>query len=177
LWEKTRTIAQEIYGAADIAAEASVRAKFDELESAGWGSLPVCVAQTQYSFSDDPSLMGAPSGHIPRSATCVCAQARGFVVVLMGDIRTMRDLPRIPAAERFAWSTGRSTDSFERTESPVSGLGGSSRDSSPLLSARHRAARNFVSSARRNLLGLSAVSLFFLNHFRSFEAINVPKFW
>ena len=62
LWDKTRTIAREIYGAADIAADASVQAKFRELENAGWGRLPVCVAKTQYSFSDDPSLIGAPSG-------------------------------------------------------------------------------------------------------------------
>jgi formate--tetrahydrofolate ligase len=101
LWEKTRTIAQEIYGAADIAAEASVRAKFDELESAGWGRLPVCVAKTQYSFSDDPSLMGAPSGHIPRIRDVRLRAGAGFVVVLMGDIRTMPGLPRIPAAEQI----------------------------------------------------------------------------
>ena len=101
LWEKTRTIAQEIYGAADIAAEASVRAKFDELESAGWGRLPVCVAKTQYSFSDDPSLMGAPSGHIPRIRDVRLRAGAGFVVVLMGDIRTMPGLPRVPAAENI----------------------------------------------------------------------------
>ena len=76
LWDKTRTIAQEIYGAADIAAEASVRAKFHELEAAGWGRLPVCVAKTQYSFSDDPSLLGAPSGHVPRIRTFVSARAQ-----------------------------------------------------------------------------------------------------
>jgi formate--tetrahydrofolate ligase len=101
LWDKTRTIAQEIYGAADIAAEGSVRAKFDELESAGWGRLPICVAKTQYSFSDDPSLMGAPSGHVPRIRDVRLRAGAGFVVVLMGDIRTMPGLPRVPAAERI----------------------------------------------------------------------------
>jgi formate--tetrahydrofolate ligase len=101
LWDKTRTIAREIYGAADIAAEGSVRAKFDELESAGWGRLPICVAKTQYSFSDDPSLMGAPSGHVPRIRDVRLRAGAGFVVVLMGDIRTMPGLPRIPAAERI----------------------------------------------------------------------------
>ncbi len=101
LWDKTRTIAQEIYGAADIAAEASVRAKFAELEAAGWGGLPICVAKTQYSFSDDPSLMGAPSGHVPRIQDVRLRAGAGFVVVLMGDIRTMPGLPRIPAAERI----------------------------------------------------------------------------
>jgi formate--tetrahydrofolate ligase len=101
LWDKTRTIAQEIYGAVDIAAEASVRAKFDELESAGWGGLPICVAKTQYSFTDDPSLMGAPTGHIPRIRDVRLRAGAGFVVVLMGDIRTMPGLPRTPAAERI----------------------------------------------------------------------------
>jgi formate--tetrahydrofolate ligase len=101
LWDKTRTIAREIYGAADIAVETSVRAKFDELESAGWGRLPICVAKTQYSFSDDPSLMGAPSGHVPRIRDVRLRAGAGFVVVLMGDIRTMPGLPRIPAAERI----------------------------------------------------------------------------
>ena len=101
LWDKTRTIAQEIYGAADIAAQASVRGKFDELESAGWGRLPICVAKTQYSFSDDPSLIGAPSGHVPRIRDVRLRAGAGFVVVLMGDIRTMPGLPRHPAAERI----------------------------------------------------------------------------
>jgi formate--tetrahydrofolate ligase len=101
LWDKTRTIAREIYGAADIGAEASVRAKFHELEAAGCGRLPICVAKTQYSFSDDPSRMGAPSGHVPRIQDVRLRAGAGFVVVLMGDIRTMPGLPRIPAAERI----------------------------------------------------------------------------
>ena len=101
LWDKTRTIAQEIYGAADIAAEASVRTKFQELEAEGWGRLPICVAKTQYSFSDDPSLIGAPSGHIPRIRDVRLRAGAGFVVVLMGDIQTMPGLPRAPAAERI----------------------------------------------------------------------------
>jgi formate--tetrahydrofolate ligase len=101
LWDKTLTIAREIYGAADITAEASVRAKFRELESAGWGRLPICVAKTQYSFSDDPSLMGAPNGHVLRIRDVRLRAGAGFVVVLMGDIRTMPGLPRIPAAERI----------------------------------------------------------------------------
>ena len=101
LWDKTRTIAREIYGADDIAADASVRAQFRELEAAGWGRLPICVAKTQYSFSDDPSLVGAPSGHVPRIRDVRLRAGAGFVVVLMGDIRTMPGLPRHPAAERI----------------------------------------------------------------------------
>ena len=106
LWDKTLTIAREIYGAADIAAEAPVRAKFDELEAAGWGRLPICVAKTQYSFSDDPSLMGAPSGHVLRIRDVRLRAGAGFVVVMMGDIRTMPGLPRIPAAERIRVVSG-----------------------------------------------------------------------
>jgi formate--tetrahydrofolate ligase len=101
LWDKTLTIAREIYGAADIIAESSVRAKFRELESAGWGRLPICVAKTQYSFSDDPTLLGAPSGHVPRIRDIRLRAGAGFVVVLMGDISTMPGLPRTPAAERI----------------------------------------------------------------------------
>jgi formate--tetrahydrofolate ligase len=101
LWDKTRTIAHEIYGADDIAAEPSVRAQFRELEAAGWGRLPVCVAKTQYSFSDDPSLVGAPNGHVPRIRDVRLRAGAGFVVVLMGDVRTMPGLPRQPAAERI----------------------------------------------------------------------------
>ena len=101
LWDKARTIAREIYGAADIAADASVRAQFRELEAAGWGRLPICVAKTQYSFSDDPSLVGAPSGHVPRIRDVRLRAGAGFIVVLMGDVRTMPGLPRHPAAERI----------------------------------------------------------------------------
>src|SRR5271163_5040822 len=101
LWDKTRTIAREIYGAADIAADPSARAQFRELESAGWGRLPICVAKTQYSFSDDPSLLGAPTGHVPKIRDVRLRAGAGFVVVLMGDIRTMPGLPRTPAAERI----------------------------------------------------------------------------
>ena len=60
LWEKTRRIAREIYRADDVAASESVRAQFRDLEAAGWGNLPICVAKTQYSFSTDPQLRGAP---------------------------------------------------------------------------------------------------------------------
>jgi formate--tetrahydrofolate ligase len=101
LWDKARTIAREIYGADDIAADASVREQFRELEAGGWGRLPVCVAKTQFSFSDDPSLVGAPSGHVPRIRDVRLRAGAGFVVVLMGDIRTMPGLPRRPAAERI----------------------------------------------------------------------------
>ena len=101
LWDKTRTIARKIYGAADIAAEASVRAQFREFEASGWGRLPICVAKTQYSFSDNPALIGAPSGHAPTIRAIRLRAGAGFVVVLMGDIHTMPGLPRSPAAQRI----------------------------------------------------------------------------
>jgi formate--tetrahydrofolate ligase len=101
LWDKTRTIAREIYGAADIAADPPAQAQFRDLENAGWGRLPICVAKTQYSFSDDPSLLGAPTGHVARIREVRLRAGAGFVVVLMGDVRTMPGLPRSPAAERI----------------------------------------------------------------------------
>ncbi len=107
LWEKTRTIAREIYGASDIVAEARVRAQFDELQAAGHGDLPVCIAKTQYSFSADPSLLGAPSGHIAPIREIGLRAGAGFIVVLIGDIRTMPGLPRTPAAERISVRAGR----------------------------------------------------------------------
>ncbi len=107
LWEKTRLIAREIYGAADIAAEPRVRAHFNELQAAGYGALPICVAKTQYSFSADPTLLGAPSGHIAPIREVGLRAGAGFVVALMGDIRTMPGLPRVPAAERIRLREGR----------------------------------------------------------------------
>jgi formate--tetrahydrofolate ligase len=91
----------EIYGVDDIAAYDSARAQFRDLEAAGWGNLPICVAKTQYSFSDNPALLGAPSGYAPTVREVRVRAGAGFVVVLMGDIRTMPGLPRSPAAEQI----------------------------------------------------------------------------
>ena len=99
LWEKLRTVAREIYGAADIAAEPRVRARFDELQDAGFGRFPVCVAKTQYSFSTDPEAKGAPDGHIVPVREVRLAGGAGFAVAVCGDIMTMPGLPRRPAAE------------------------------------------------------------------------------
>jgi formate--tetrahydrofolate ligase len=98
LWDKTRTIAQEIYGATDITADKSVRDRFAELEKEGFGKLPICVAKTQYSFSTNPDAKGAPSGFaIPIREVRLSAGAE-FVVVVCGDIMTMPGLPKVPAA-------------------------------------------------------------------------------
>jgi len=101
LREKLGMIAREIYGAAGIAADAKVSARFAELEAAGHGSLPICVAKTQYSFSADPTLRGAPSGHTVNVRELRLSAGAGFVVAICGDIMTMPGLPREPAAERI----------------------------------------------------------------------------
>ena len=99
LWDKTKYIAQNIYGAQDIIADKRVRNQFKKLEDDGFGSYPVCMAKTQYSFSTDPLLMGAPIGHeVPIREVRLSAGAE-FVVVVCGEIMTMPGLPRVPAAE------------------------------------------------------------------------------
>jgi formate--tetrahydrofolate ligase len=101
LWDKTRTIAQEIYGAADITADKSVRDRFAELEKEGFGKFPICVAKTQYSFTTNPDAKGAPSGFtIPIREVRLSAGAE-FVVVVCGDIMTMPGLPKVPAANNI----------------------------------------------------------------------------
>ena len=101
LWEKTQYIAQNIYGAAEIIADKKVRNQFKKLEDDGFGEYPICMAKTQYSFSTDPLLMGAPSGHdVPIREVRLSAGAE-FVVVVCGEIMTMPGLPRIPAAENI----------------------------------------------------------------------------
>ena len=99
LWEKVQTIAREIYGADDITADKRVRDQFTQYQEAGFGHFPICVAKTQYSFSSDASLKGAPGNFIvPIRETRLSAGAE-FVVVVCGDIMTMPGLPRKPAAE------------------------------------------------------------------------------
>ena len=99
LWEKMRTIAQRIYGADDISASGSVRAQIRRLQDDGYGDLPLCVAKTQYSFSTDPALRGAPTGHTVDVREVRLAAGAGFVVMICGDIMTMPGLPAVPAAE------------------------------------------------------------------------------
>ena len=101
LWEKMRAIATRIYGAADISADAAVRARIDKLQQDGYGHYPVCVAKTQYSFSTDPRLRGAPSGHVVNVREVRLAAGAEFVVMICGDIMTMPGLPREPASSRI----------------------------------------------------------------------------
>jgi len=98
LWTKMRTIATEIYGASDIIADKTIRARFRELDEAGYGHFPICVAKTQYSFSTDPNLKGAPSGHVVPIREIRLSGGAEFLVVVCGEIMTMPGLPRNPAA-------------------------------------------------------------------------------
>ncbi len=99
LKEKVRTIAKEIYRAADISCDGSVETQFKDLEAAGFGHLPVCMAKTQYSFSTDPNKRGAPTGHIVPIRELRLSAGAGFVVVVTGEIMTMPGLPKVPSAD------------------------------------------------------------------------------
>ena len=101
LWEKARRVARELYGADDIIADKKVRDQFAKFESGGYGRYPVCMAKTQYSFSTDPNLLGAPSGHVVPIREIRLAAGAEFVVVICGAIMTMPGLPRKPAADNI----------------------------------------------------------------------------
>jgi formate--tetrahydrofolate ligase len=98
LWDKVKTVATEIYRASEIVADTSVRNQFKELQAAGYGHLPVCMAKTQYSFSTDPNLRGAPTGHVVPIRELRLAAGAEFIVVVTGDIMTMPGLPKVPSA-------------------------------------------------------------------------------
>ncbi|NNC76798.1 MAG: formate--tetrahydrofolate ligase [Woeseiaceae bacterium] len=102
LWDKAREVAREIYGADDIIADKKVRDQFVEFEAAGYGHYPVCMAKTQYSFSTDPNLLGAPTGHVVPIREIRLAAGAEFIVVICGAIMTMPGLPRKPAADNIS---------------------------------------------------------------------------
>jgi formate--tetrahydrofolate ligase len=98
LWDKIETIATRLYGAAEATADAKVRSQVKQIQEGGYGHFPVCMAKTQYSFSTDPNVKGAPSGHsVPIREVRLSAGAE-FVVAICGEIMTMPGLPRVPAA-------------------------------------------------------------------------------
>ena len=101
LWDKVRAVATKIYGAADIAADAKVKAQIQKLQDDGYGHYPVCIAKTQYSFSTDASARGAPSGHTINIREVRLAAGAEFVVMVCGDIMTMPGLPKVPAANKI----------------------------------------------------------------------------
>ena len=101
LWEKVKTIATKIYGAADISADSKIKGQLDKLQADGYGHYPVCIAKTQYSFSTNPASRGAPSGHIVNIREVRLAAGAEFIVVVCGDIMTMPGLPKIPSSEKI----------------------------------------------------------------------------
>ena len=113
LADKLRTVAREIYRAHDISLSPAVTRRLTALEAAGFGGLPVCIAKTQYSFSADPKLLGAPMDHTLPVREVRLSAGAGFVVAICGDIMTMPGLPRHPAAEQIGLgSDGRVTGLF-----------------------------------------------------------------
>ncbi len=101
LWDKIKTVATKIYGAADISADAKVKAQLQKFQEDGYGHYPVCIAKTQYSFSTDASARGAPSGHVVNVREVRLSAGAEFIVAVCGDIMTMPGLPKIPSAEKI----------------------------------------------------------------------------
>ncbi|MDC3105488.1 formate--tetrahydrofolate ligase [Gammaproteobacteria bacterium] len=98
IWDKIKTVATRLYRADDVIADKKVRAQIRKFEEDGYGELPICVAKTQYSFSTDPNLKGAPNNHVMAIREVRLSAGAGFIVVVCGDIMTMPGLPRVPAA-------------------------------------------------------------------------------
>jgi formate--tetrahydrofolate ligase len=101
LWSKVQAIARELYGADDIIGDQKVRDRFKELQDQGYGNFPVCIAKTQYSFSTDPDLKGAPKHHVVPIREVRLSAGAEFVVAICGNIMTMPGLPKIPAANHI----------------------------------------------------------------------------
>jgi len=106
LWDKMKAIALRIYGAADITADARIRARIRTLQESGYAHYPICVAKTQYSFSTDPKLRGAPSSHVVNIREVRLAAGAEFIVMICGDIVTMPGLPAAPAANGIDLDAG-----------------------------------------------------------------------
>jgi formate--tetrahydrofolate ligase len=99
LWKKIGKVAKSIYHASEVVADTAVRKKIEKYQEDGYGHLPICIAKTQYSFSTDPQLRGAPSGHVFNVRDVYLSAGAEFMVVLSGDIMTMPGLPKKPAAD------------------------------------------------------------------------------
>jgi formate--tetrahydrofolate ligase len=113
LWDKMKAIATEIYQASDITADSKVRTQIRQLQEGGYGHYPVCVAKTQYSFSTDPKLRGAPQKHVVNIREVRLAAGAEFVIMICGDVMTMPGLPKVPAANNIdVDSDGRITGLF-----------------------------------------------------------------
>jgi len=107
LWEKINSVATKVYGASEVSADAKIRNKLRELQEAGYGSFPICIAKTQYSFSTDAALRGAPTGHILNIREVRLSAGAQFIVIVCGEIMTMPGLPKIPSSERIDYIDGK----------------------------------------------------------------------
>ena len=101
LFKKIEKIAQEIYHASEVVADTKIRDQLKDFEAKGYGNLPICIAKTQYSFSVDPKLKGAPIGHNLKVRDVRLSSGAEFVVVICGSIMTMPGLPRVPSADKI----------------------------------------------------------------------------
>ncbi|MGZ8992740.1 MAG: formate--tetrahydrofolate ligase [Burkholderiaceae bacterium] len=97
-WQKAEAVAKRIYGAAEVTADTRVRARLRQLQEAGFGHYPVCIAKTQYSFSTDPQLRGAPNGHALNIREVRLAAGAEFIVLICGHILAMPGLPAQPSS-------------------------------------------------------------------------------
>jgi len=107
LWEKINAVATKIYGASEVSADAKVRNKLKELQDSGYGEFPICIAKTQYSFSTDAALRGAPSGHVLNIREVRLSAGAQFIVIVCGEIMTMPGLPKVPSSERIDYIDGK----------------------------------------------------------------------
>ena len=112
LTEKIEAVATKVYGASEVTISGKVRNRLKELQAEGYGGMPVCIAKTPYSFSTDPQLKGAPSGHVMDIREIRLSVGAGFVVVVCGDVMTMPGLPKVPASENIDVVNGQVTGLF-----------------------------------------------------------------
>ena len=107
LWEKINTVATKIYGAGEVTADTKVRNRIKELQESGYGHFPICVAKTQYSFSTDAALRGAPTGHSINIREVRLSAGAEFIVMVCGEVMTMPGLPKVPSSERIDYIDGK----------------------------------------------------------------------
>ena len=107
LWDKINSVATKIYGASEVRADAKVRNKLKELQESGYGKFPICIAKTQYSFSTDAALRGAPTGHVLNLREVRLSAGAQFIVIVCGEIMTMPGLPKVPSSERIDYIDGK----------------------------------------------------------------------
>ena len=107
LWDKVNAVAKRIYGAQEVTADSKVRSKIKELQESGYGHFPICVAKTQYPFSTDAALRGAPTGHAINIREVRLSAGAEFIVMVCGEIMTMPGLPKVPSSERIDYIDGK----------------------------------------------------------------------